>query len=177
MKLSVRERILAKILIDSKTGCWNWQGFRDPHGYGRMGIGKRTSVLVHRAAWDAWGGMVVVAGFELHHICENKPCCNPDHLRYVSHREHVTELSPNNVAFKSAAVTHCPFGHEYPTTVTVLGSGKRARICRPCARRRVREFYLRHPEKLAVKKARDAEQRKKNRANKTHNRTDASEST
>lgn len=166
MKLSVRERILAKILEDATAGCWNWQGYKDVCGYGRMGIGKRTSVLVHRAAWEAWGNPLILIGYELHHLCDNKACCNPSHLQMVTKQEHLTKLSPTNIAFKAAAVTHCPFGHEYPSEYVVRGK-KRARLCKPCAYRRVREFYLRHPEKRKEKMLHDSEQRRNKRKRET----------
>lgn len=72
----------------SDTGCWLWKGctvpsVRCPIGYGKVqrpcGSGewkKRRNWVVHR-----WVYNLLLApipnGFELHHWCAQKLCCNP----------------------------------------------------------------------------------------------------
>lgn len=83
---NVLRTILSRIKITDHR-CWLWQGATLPNGYGVFGI-TGHSRYVHRAAWEFLFG-AVPSGRELHHICENRSCCNPDHLVPLTRREHV----------------------------------------------------------------------------------------
>ena len=61
-------------------GCIEWQGVRNPGGYGQFNRGDRT-VLAHRYALEAVEGPSDLAVL---HSCDNPPCCNVAHLRYGS---------------------------------------------------------------------------------------------
>lgn len=78
-------RILARVKVDADTGCWVWQGYLNPGGYGTLCVDGRKQ-LTHRALYEA-----VVApipdGMPLDHICWNTACCRPDHLRVVTTRQ------------------------------------------------------------------------------------------
>lgn len=71
------EDIRARTAEDPETGCWVWQRSLQKQGYGILGF-RGATMLAHRVAmWMATGeepnGLVL-------HRCNNKPCCNPDHL-------------------------------------------------------------------------------------------------
>ena len=75
--------LLAKIkeadsIFDSP--CWEWQGNVSPEGYGRMYVNRRL-VNVHRYAYTVFFGQEIPEGLVVRHICHNKRCINPDHLR------------------------------------------------------------------------------------------------
>lgn len=70
---SLAERVRANIVVDPETGCHQWTGSRNPAGYGRL------TVKVHRLAWELAHGPVPSGMFVLHR-CDNRLCCNPDHL-------------------------------------------------------------------------------------------------
>lgn len=55
--------------------CWEWQGSRNPKGYGWFGAGN----LVHRMVYTVLVG-AVPDGLQVCHACDNPPCCNPAHL-------------------------------------------------------------------------------------------------
>lgn len=61
----------------SESECWEWSGFRDRKGYGRL---KRNGdyYLAHRFAMLCEG--VQIDGLLVCHRCDNPPCCNPAHL-------------------------------------------------------------------------------------------------
>ena len=75
-------------VVDPDTGCWLWQRGTNPEGYGRM---QREGRLVypHRAFYEDKYGPIP-EGMELDHVvCQNPPCCNPDHVEPVTHLENV----------------------------------------------------------------------------------------
>ncbi len=76
---SMADRLWARVSkIDS--GCWEWQGSRNPRGYGCIGLsGQRKIIGTHRAAWIVTYGDIP-PGMFVCHKCDNPPCCNPDHL-------------------------------------------------------------------------------------------------
>ena len=66
------------------TECWEWQGGRS-HGYGRCEY-KGIMWQAHRLAYFLTKGSLI-EGLELLHLCNNKGCCNPNHLHQDTHTE------------------------------------------------------------------------------------------
>lgn len=63
------------------SGCIEWTGPLDDHGYGRISEGGRGGRILkaHRVGWELLNGPVPDGLYVLHH-CDNPPCCNPAHL-------------------------------------------------------------------------------------------------
>lgn len=64
------------------TDCWNWTGYVDKKGYGKVGVkiaGRITSQKAHRVSYEAFCGPI--GPFEILHLCHNPRCVNPEHLR------------------------------------------------------------------------------------------------
>lgn len=57
----------------TETGCWEWNGRRNDHGYGIY-----NHIRVHRLMHEHYIGPV--AGLVVRHHCDNPPCVNPGHL-------------------------------------------------------------------------------------------------
>lgn len=115
--------------VTESRECWTWTGSRDSHGYGKIGIGKRT-VLVHRQAYVDLRGPIP-AGLDLDHLCRNILCVNPDHLEPVTPAENQrrARLARGHVD------GHCINGHEYSEENTRwinTKTGSRQRRCRTC---------------------------------------------
>ena len=69
--------------------CWISTYKTGNHGYAQLGwtdAGKSTVVLAHRAAWEAANGPIP-DGMTVDHICFERRCVNPAHLRLLTHAE------------------------------------------------------------------------------------------
>lgn len=86
----IRNRILARIRVDTATGCWIWRGAKSnsarpgcpPRYYGHLSIRGRAR-RVHRLAYELWRGKIP-KGLEPDHLCRQTLCANPWHLEPVT---------------------------------------------------------------------------------------------
>lgn len=125
-----KENFFSKISV-VKGGCWHFLGSIAKSGYGVVSIanGKRSKVmLAHRVSYLIFNGKLE-EGLVIDHICRNRKCVNPDHLRQVTRNENVLENSESLQA-KNAKKTHCPSGHEYNEKNTRIYNGWR--YCKAC---------------------------------------------
>ena len=79
LDLSIGElrQIFSKITRKGQDECWDWTG-NLARGYGQVNI-KGRSILVHRLIYRILVGPIPSDRI-LCHWCNNKRCCNPDHL-------------------------------------------------------------------------------------------------
>lgn len=130
---SLYERFVRNVDRDHPSGCWIWQGCKNPNGYGVLCVGRGRHGLAHRVSLNyARGTSLFADGMEIDHLCRNRACVNPDHLELVTH-------AVNMRRGKLAMPTHCKRGHLLEPHTTP----GRYRFCRVChyartnARRRV----------------------------------------
>ncbi len=78
-------RIITKVYVDD-NGCWIFNGTPSKsRGYGKIYYGNKT-IDVHKAILIS-KGIKIPVGKVVCHKCNNKKCCNPDHL-YVNSQSH-----------------------------------------------------------------------------------------
>ena len=84
------DRFWSKVDKRSPDECWEWTAStRGNNGYGQFGLdGKNESA--HRVAYMLTFGEIP-EGQVVRHKCDNKTCCNPEHLEIGSQGDNVRD--------------------------------------------------------------------------------------
>ena len=124
------------------NGCLLWLGTLNGKGYGLFSIHRFGTVRASRIAWLLVHGPIP-PGLVIDHLCRNRRCVNPGHLRVVSNRENV--LCGNGSAAVRHRQTECLRGHELSGANVYVGPDG-TRECRICKRQRLRAWRSRAKE-------------------------------
>jgi hypothetical protein len=85
------QRFWSRIAITSNPEkCWLWQGHTLKRGYGQVRF-KNQMWLTHRLAWFLTHGTINDELFVRHFVCDNPPCCNPNHLLEGTHEDNMND--------------------------------------------------------------------------------------
>lgn len=112
--------------VEKGDKCWIWKGAVDAHGYGSFVIEGLTKKS-HRVSYEMSKGEIP-EGLVIDHICKNKLCVNPEHLRAISRVENV--MIGDGPTAKNARKTHCNRNH--PLSGSNLYTYKGKRYCKAC---------------------------------------------
>jgi len=97
-RLTPAERLAHYTKVDPLSGCHIWQRSTKPNGYGQLTFRMRR-LMAHRVAWIARHGPIA-KGLEVCHRCDERRCCNPDHLYLGSHAENMAEMKAKRRALR-----------------------------------------------------------------------------
>jgi hypothetical protein len=86
---SLEERLWAK--VDKTETCWLWTGSLKSSGYGQINI-DRIPRVAHRISYELTNG-AIPEGLEIDHICHERRCVNPGHLRAVTRKQNAEHRS------------------------------------------------------------------------------------
>lgn len=85
-----KNRILRNVDVDEHTGCWNWKRSLNTGGYGNTGA-RRGEMAAHRLSYVLFVGNIPEGAWVLHR-CDNRRCCNPDHLFLGSRQDNMDDM-------------------------------------------------------------------------------------
>jgi hypothetical protein len=145
----MRNRLLAAIVVDPKSGCWIWQRARSKAGYGQLSVGGKVR-YAHVLSFECFVGERP-SGAEVCHRCDNPPCINPDHLFAGSHHQNMLDATAKGrmgprvpakgercgsakltesdvLAIRRAVGTTIAIGRQYGVDRTLVGKIRRKEI-------------------------------------------------
>lgn len=94
--------------VDKSGECWIWTGHVDKIGYGRY-----KAVYAHRYSFELHTGKMIKPGRQIDHICHNRACVNPDHLRSVTNKQNgENRAGPNSNNTSGVLGVHWSKRHE-----------------------------------------------------------------
>lgn len=95
---------------------------------------KGKTIGTHRVSWELLNGSIP-DGLVIDHLCKNRACIAPDHLRLVTQGENI-RAGLHSIDNRS----HCNQGHPFiKENIMIRKSGKRE--CAECNRIRARANY------------------------------------
>lgn len=127
------EKFLSKIRVSGE--CWEWQGGVRDNGYAIMWVDD-MDYQAQRLSYDLFSGIKDKSKV-IDHICMNKKCVNPEHLREVTEKVNALENSFSPGALNKRK-THCKRGHELSEENGMYQytnyNGENARRCMICVK-------------------------------------------
>lgn len=87
--IDFKARFMQKVVIN-ENGCWVWQRYINPGGYGLTKVNRKT-VIAHRAAYEMFVGPIG-EGLTIDHTCRTRACVNPEHLEPVTIQENLRRM-------------------------------------------------------------------------------------
>lgn len=81
--------------VDTSTTCWEWQRSVDTGGYGHLNWRGRMS-RAHRVAYELANNVTLIRSNRnvvVMHTCDNRRCCNPDHLHLGTHADNMGDMA------------------------------------------------------------------------------------
>lgn len=91
------EDVWKRINIKDKDNCWEWKGYLNSNGYGQIKINlKRYTVtrIVYELTYSK-----IPKGLYISHKCNNKKCCNPQHLfLYALHNKPCSQKTKDKIS-------------------------------------------------------------------------------
>jgi len=90
MKLSIIAKFWTKVDKNGPNGCWIWTAGKFTRGYGAFWDGARQK-YAHRISFSLSLGDIP-PGIEIDHVCHNRACVNPLHLRLATHTQNMRNI-------------------------------------------------------------------------------------
>lgn len=89
-----KERFWKYVHKSDNNQCWLWTGSKNIHGYGQLKVlGKST--LAHRYSYVLHNGPIP-EGLQVHHQCDRRECCNPNHLWLGTQLQNMLDMEAKN---------------------------------------------------------------------------------
>jgi hypothetical protein len=73
------------------NGCWHWNGAKSEAGYGMVWLNGKLQ-RVHRLVLSKKLDRSLETREIARHLCNNPPCCNPEHLAVGSTQDNIQDM-------------------------------------------------------------------------------------
>ena len=131
-------KFLSKVKTKDEKCCWEWLGATHSiKGYGQHYISGQN-YPAHRISYTLFKGKIS-SGLIIDHICRNRSCVNPDHLREFTARENTLEVNAVSPARLNKDKKLCVRGHEFQKDLVPHRDGWK-RFCPICNNIRARIY-------------------------------------
>lgn len=111
--------------------CWEWTAGRMKQGYGSVWFNHKKT-LSHIVAWELTNGSIP-DGYNICHKCDNKICCNPEHLFCGTQKQNIQDAISKGRFIAGEIVGTSKFTWDIIRQVRALYTGKRGNqiaLCR-----------------------------------------------
>ena len=112
--LSLLQRLLNKIEINTTTNCWEFQGGRNNLGYGMIRDDKKMRTA-HRVSYEEHSQTKIPKHLVVMHSCDNPCCVNPQHLSLGTRKDNTRDMLQKGRANPFGGMSMK--GRKHPTTI------------------------------------------------------------
>lgn len=147
-KIVIPERVAERAATkwdDNGDGCWISTYSVLPSGYAQIGWNEHREqygTTAHRAAWVYFTKEQIPAGMVIDHLCRNKRCVNPDHLRMITNFENARRTRG-----RDWKLGECANGH---SNDHLYWDGWHYR-CKPCVQEQQRRYREKRRQERAAR--------------------------
>jgi hypothetical protein len=86
---NLEDRFWKKVDIKGPDDCWEWNASKSSNGYGCFKYNTKT-LHSHRVSYEI-ANSSIPEGKMILHKCDNKGCCNPNHLYAGTHSDNIID--------------------------------------------------------------------------------------
>lgn len=116
---TLEERFWRKVEKGDIDECWEWKGANNGKGYGQIGYNGKVK-RAHRISYEINIGEIP-EGMQIDHICGNRSCVNPHHLRIAT----PTQNNINRKNKNSNKLKGCYFSNRRKKWCACIGKDNR----------------------------------------------------
>jgi len=128
--------------------CWEWRWSRTSQGYGAVRT-RLKNYTSHRVSFFFEGKEKLKPNMLIDHICSNRLCVNPNHLRQVTIAQNIAlefvrfPEKKNWKLLTNLSRGYCIRGHSIQTSedLVTVGIKKRENKCKKCYRYNMQKRY------------------------------------
>jgi len=107
------------------TCCWEWSGYRNQDGYGRIQLGRHNGDRLESAHRLSLSFVLGKMPTYVMHKCDNPACVRPSHLEEGDHKRNTKEAylkgrQPKRTNYRGAAVYNARLTSEDVRTIRKL---------------------------------------------------------
>jgi len=92
--MTLAQRFWSKVDPAPSSCCWEWTAGKFTEGYGSFRLNTKM-LKAHRVAYQLTKGDIP-DGLMVRHTCDNRLCCNPDHLILGTHADNMKDMTERN---------------------------------------------------------------------------------